>query len=112
MRVGELRGGLWTPLAQTPKPKATGSNPGAPATPGRRSHSSGPDVHLVSEASVPLFREGTAEGVPVVEQSFPNAASSAAGGMAYAVGERSSDMASPQLAVRVATRNRPHRQQA
>src|SRR5882724_6385294 len=32
MRVGEIRGGSWTSLAQTPKPKATGSNPVAPAT--------------------------------------------------------------------------------
>ena len=32
MRVGEIRGRLWTLLVQAPKPKATGSNPVAPAT--------------------------------------------------------------------------------
>src|SRR6267143_2338364 len=31
MRIGELRGRLWTRLVRTPKPKATGSNPVAPA---------------------------------------------------------------------------------
>ena len=32
-QFGVLRGGLWRPVEQTPKPRATGSNPVAPATP-------------------------------------------------------------------------------